>query len=1180
MPLTRLETQSTLTRASRPRQGGGALTRLISLAIRPLLALLLAACVPGDAPTPPPSVGSLNVAITGLPASATGSAVITGPGGYSRVLDAAASLSGLAPGVYTLVSSEVVSAGFMYAPSPASQTVTVVAGGAANAAVAYSLASGALQVSVSGLPTGVSGSVLVTGPNGFAQTLSGTTTLLGLTPGTYQVEGRRVQADGFSYAANPPDLVTVNALLTPTEAPVAYAVASGALAVGIQGLPSGASANVVVTGPNGFQTSLAASGTLIDLAPGNYSIAPAGVTFGSDAYAAAAIAVIVSASLTPSAANVNYAVASGRLGIAINGLPGGSTPSIQVSGPNGFMTQLTSATTLTGLAPGTYTITASNVVMPSASYAAAPSSQVVNVPASTSVTPATVTYAIATGSLSVTIVGLPIGMAGAVTVTGPNAYSTTLGTSTTLVNLAPGSYTVSASTVASGPHRYDPVPAGQTVAIVASLASSPTTVTYALASGLLSLTVNGLPGGVQAAITVSGPNGFSQAVTGSTVLTTLTPGAYQIAASAVSSSGSTYGPSPASQTVTVQASTVALNATVTYSLSVGSLAVTISGLPGGVSAAVSITGPGGFATSLGASQTLSGLAPGTYTVNASSVVSGGTAYTPAPTSQTRSVVAGATASATVNYSAVAAGPNLTIDGLYITQAIQSYTGGVPLVAGRGGFLRVFAKASQANALQPAVRVRFYNGAVLLNTITIPAPSASVPTTITEGTLSSSWNTAISGALLQPGISILADVDPTNTIVESSESDNAYPVSGTPAALDVRTVTTLNVRFVPVTQSVNGLTGNVSVGNKDVYTAPMQNMFPLASIDSDVRAGYTTAAPVLLSNDGNGAWIQILSEISALRVADGSSRYYYGVVKTTYGSGVAGVGFIGGRSAIGWDHLPSGAGVMAHELGHNFGRLHAPCGGAGGPDPLYPYPGGVIGVYGYDLSTSALKPPTRPDLMGYCSSEWISDYTYKAVLDWRTSHPFVADGSSGASARPSLLVWGRVENGQLFLEPAYEIVTRPALPASAGSHTIEGFAPGGERLFAYSFEGEPIADAPNAGDRTFAFAIPLDLLRGRSLDRLSLAAGSRRVERRALGAPGTTVLRSPQDAPVAIRVGAGSVRITWREDVARGVLVRDAVTGEILSFGRGGATQVRTTSTDLEVIVSDGVRSERTRLTPR
>ena len=70
---------------------------------------------------------------------------------------------------------------------------------------------------------------------------------------------------------------------------------------------------------------------------------------------------------------------------------------------------------------------------------------------------------------------------------------------------------------------------------------------------------------------------------------------------------------------------------------------------------------------------------------------------------------------------------------------------------------------------------------------------------------------------------------------------------------------------------------------------------------------------------------------------------------------------------------------AHELGHNHGRAHAPCGGAQGVDGGYPYDGGVIGVWGADTDALALKRDTlAKDMMGYCFLPWVSDYTYFAL----------------------------------------------------------------------------------------------------------------------------------------------------------------------------------------------------------
>ena len=85
----------------------------------------------------------------------------------------------------------------------------------------------------------------------------------------------------------------------------------------------------------------------------------------------------------------------------------------------------------------------------------------------------------------------------------------------------------------------------------------------------------------------------------------------------------------------------------------GALAVTSSGLPAGINASLRVTGPNNYQQDLTGPQTLSQLAPGDYTVVAQAVTSDGATYEPAPTSQTLSVAAGATASASVAYSSSA-----------------------------------------------------------------------------------------------------------------------------------------------------------------------------------------------------------------------------------------------------------------------------------------------------------------------------------------------------------------------------------------------------------------------------------------------------------------------------------------------------------------------------------------------
>ena len=105
-----------------------------------------------------------------------------------------------------------------------------------------------------------------------------------------------------------------------------------------------------------------------------------------------------------------------------------------------------------------------------------------------------------------------------------------------------------------------------------------TTAASAPVTGNLQVVISGLPVTGLAAVTVSGPGAFSQIVTASTTLSGLVPGTYVIAALNVWASNSTYGPSPASQTVLVIASTAPAPVTVTYTV-IPSGWVSVTGMP-------------------------------------------------------------------------------------------------------------------------------------------------------------------------------------------------------------------------------------------------------------------------------------------------------------------------------------------------------------------------------------------------------------------------------------------------------------------------------------------------------------------------------------------------------------------------------------------------------------------------
>jgi glucose/arabinose dehydrogenase len=83
----------------------------------------------------------------------------------------------------------------------------------------------------------------------------------------------------------------------------------------------------------------------------------------------------------------------------------------------------------------------------------------------------------------------------------------------------------------------------------------------------------------------------------------------------------------------------------------GALSLTISGLPSGVPANVSVVGPGGFKQTVAQSTTLTGLAAGAYTITGNKVLSGVLLYSPTQVTQSAQVSAGAQSSVTVAHGA-------------------------------------------------------------------------------------------------------------------------------------------------------------------------------------------------------------------------------------------------------------------------------------------------------------------------------------------------------------------------------------------------------------------------------------------------------------------------------------------------------------------------------------------------
>jgi hypothetical protein len=246
------------------------------------------------------------------------------------------------------------------------------------------------------------------------------------------------------------------------------------------------------------------------------------------------------------------------------------------------------------------------------------------------------------------------------------------------------------------------------------------------------------------------------------------------------------------------------------------------------------------------------------------------------------------------------------------------------------------------------------------------------------------------------------VDCSTTPAAGTAVAPRYPTTDD-AALGAHTTGGLKIVVIPITIAGKGPTLTPDTFF-DPFRAYMMAMYPITEI-SITAGGGVTVDPPANGQGGTPDWSQLdwngmLDSVRAKRQSDApaADNYYFGMIAPTdtfntfCGRGcTAGVGFVTAQNdasrraavGLGWPGLQSQI-TMAHEVGHNHGRNHAPCvpqgGSISGVDMSYPYQGGAIGVWGYNAQAKTLINPNGvTDIMGYCNNQWISDYTYEGLV---------------------------------------------------------------------------------------------------------------------------------------------------------------------------------------------------------
>ena len=452
---------------------------------------------------------------------------------------------------------------------------------------------------------------------------------------------------------------------------------------------------------------------------------------------------------------------------------------------------------------------------------------------------------------------------------------------------------------------------------------------------------------------------------------------------------------------------------------------------------------------------------------------------------------------------------------HLTQAVQSREYPVPLVAGEKALLRVFVTAASPTTTGiPPVRARFYVDGTEVHMANIPARTAAIPTEIYEGDLSRSSNAEIPAQIVRPGLEMVVEIDPEGTLDPGLGVARRIPETGR-LAVDVREMPVFDLTVIPFLWSADPHWEVVETaaameadpeGHELLWHT--RTLLPIGDLE------VTAHAPVLTSTS-YADWDPLFGQTEAIRAIEGGSGHYMGTMSRPGQKGRAGRAQLPGRVSISRLNPTT----MAHELGHNLSLYHAPCGGAGSPDPAFPTPDGSIGAWGYDFRHGgALASPGRTDLMSYCES-WISDYHFTNALRFRLfdeGPPLAA--SLTAQEAESLLLWGGMDaEGEPFLNPSFVVDAPPVLPNATGEHRITGRSDTGNELFSLTFGLPEVADGD--GSLSFAFVLPVEPSWAGNLASITLAG------------PGSSVtLDSDTDIPMSILLdpSTGQVRGILRD----------------------------------------------------
>lgn len=503
-----------------------------------------------------------------------------------------------------------------------------------------------------------------------------------------------------------------------------------------------------------------------------------------------------------------------------------------------------------------------------------------------------------------------------------------------------------------------------------------------------------------------------------------------------------------------------------------------------------------------------------------------------------------------------------------SQLFDSADSALILINSKAVLVKVNALSANPALAKPdgKLQVKDANGN-LLREIALSKPAGALPASVpVVPDKNTSYTAVVPAELVRPGLRL-------SVVLANGQSMTINPRVGGGVPMEL----------VVIPVQIGSSIGKVVSNLRDF----VQDRIPVSAVNQLGRAPYVSSRVTRLpatEAEWSDAFGKILGEMGDLHRLEGANdrQHYFGIIpKASYG--LAGLAYVPGTAGVAAD-IPSMnedglRGIVVHELGHNYRLNHAACGGAGSPDPKYPYPNAQLGTgthytWGYMFSRGTFFDPRSTsihDIMSYCGGSTFSDYNTHLMQAFLTPADALRVSVAGAAAQDLVLISGQISGDKATLSPLKSFVGRASLPAR-GEYTLRIVTSKGP--LDYAFAPLVVDHGDEVTAQNFSFAIPNP---GPILSISVFKGKSNLMQATARPVPANSV--QGQAALVQVREQGGKVQLNWDRasypyltvtvvnDGMRSTLAQDLQSGSAtLSLGSlpsGGA---------FELSLSDGLNS--------